>query len=249
MANPLEQFKVKPIIDLNLGGYDISFTNSSLMLSFVVIGIVIFFVLGTKNISLVPGRFQALIEILYDFIAGMIKDNIGKEGKKYFPFVFSIFLLVLGCNLVGMMPYSFTVTSHIAVTFALAIFAFIIINIIGFAKHGLKYFGLFVPHGVPKLSLLLITPIELISYLIRPLSLSIRLAAAMTAGHVVMKIFAGFIISLAALSFGGFEYVLSLMPLAFAVGLVGLELLVSFIQAFIFSILICIYLNDAVNMH
>lgn len=247
--SPLDQFKVKPLVEFEALGYDISFTNSSLMLALITLAIIAFFSFGMRGASLIPGRFQALIESLYEFVAGMVKDNIGNEGKKYFPFVLSIFLLVLGANLVGMLPYAFTVTSHVALTFALALFAFIIINVIGFARHGIKFLGLFVPHGVPAWSLILITPIEIISYLIRPFSLAVRLAAAMTAGHIVMKIFAGFIISLAGLSFGGLEYVLSLFPMIFATGLVGLELLVSFIQAFIFSILICIYLNDAVNMH
>ncbi len=242
--SPLEQFRVKPLINLEVAGYDISFTNSSLMLLLVFAFVFSFFTLGLRKTSLVPNRFQATIELMYDFIANMLKENVGDAGKKYFPFVFSIFLLVLGCNLVGMLPYSFTVTSHIIVTFALALLAFIIVNIIGFAKHGLHYFHLFIPPGVPAYMLPLITPIELISYLIRPVSLGIRLAAAMTAGHIVMKIFAGFIVSLASITF-----ILGVVPFTFAIALVGLELLVGFIQAFIFSILICIYLNDAVNMH
>ncbi len=242
--SPLDQFKIKPLLELEVLGFDLSFTNSSLMLFLVLAAIILFFTFGMKNATLIPGRMQALIEMLYDFIAGMVRENIGNEGKKYFPFVFSVFLLILGCNLAGMLPYSFTVTSHIIVTFALALFAFIIVNIIGFARHGLHYFHLFVPPGVPMYMLPLITPIEIISYLIRPVSLAVRLAAAMTAGHIVMKIFAGFIISLASVSL-----VLGVLPFTFAVALVGLELLVSFIQAFIFSILICIYLNDAVNMH
>ncbi|MDX1949390.1 MAG: F0F1 ATP synthase subunit A [Rickettsiales bacterium] len=242
--SPLEQFKVKPLVKLDVAGFDISFTNSSLMLLLVFGFVTFFFTFGLRKTSLIPNRFQATIELAYDFIANMLKENVGDAGKKYFPFVFSIFLLVLGCNLVGMLPYSFTVTSHIIATFALALFAFIIVNIIGFARHGLHYFHLFVPQGVPAYMLPLITPIELISYLIRPVSLGIRLAAAMTAGHIVMKIFAGFIISLASITL-----VLGVVPFAFAIALVGLELLVGFIQAFIFSILICIYLNDAVNMH
>jgi len=183
--SPLEQFRIKPLIELNMFGHDVSFTNSSLILSLVVLAIILFFSFGYRSPSLIPSRFQALVEYLYSFIADMVRDNIGSEGKKYFPFVLSIFLLVLGANLAGMFPYSFTPTSHIASTFALALFAFLIINIIGFAKHGLKYLSLFVPQGVPKLSLLLITPIEIISYLIRPFSLAVRLAAAMTAGHIV----------------------------------------------------------------
>ncbi len=246
---PLEQIKIKPLVELQAFGHDISFTNSSLMLAFAVLAIILFFTFGTKNISLVPGRFQLMVESLYEFIANMVKDNVGTQGKKYFPFVLSIFLLVLGANLIGMLPYAFTSTSHIVLTFALAIFAFVIVNIIGFAKHGFKFFKLFVPDGVPLLMIPIISSIEVISYLMRPFTLAVRLAAAMTAGHIVMKIFAGFIISLASLSWGGFEYIMSVLPMIFAIGLVGLELLVAGLQAFIFSILICIYLNDAVNMH
>ncbi len=242
--SPLEQFRITPLVNLDLGGYDISISNSTVILMGVVAAIIFFFTIGMRKSTLVPGRFQALIEALYEFIASMVKDNIGKEGIKYLPFVFSIFILVLGMNLAGMLPYSFTVSSHIATTFALALFCFLVVTLIGFAKHGLHYLELFVPHGVPKLSLLLITPIEIISYLIRPFSLGIRLAVAMSAGHIVMKIFAGFIIAL-----GSIFFLFGIFPLAFAVALVGLELLVSFIQAFIFAILICIYLNDAVNMH
>lgn len=244
MASPLHQFEIHTIAPLNVAGYDISITNSTVYLIGVVFAIILFFALGVRKASLVPGRFQALVESLYDFIASMVHDNVGKEGMKYLPFVFSLFVLILGLNLAGMIPYSFTVTSHIASTFALALFCFLVVNIIGFARHGLHYLHLFVPHGVPPLSLILITPIEVISYLIRPFSLGIRLAVAMTAGHIVMKIFAGFIISLGTIFFA-----LGIFPMAFTVGLVGMELLVSFIQAFIFSILICVYLNDAVNMH
>jgi F-type H+-transporting ATPase subunit a len=239
-ANPLEQFKIKEIIPLDIAGYNISFTNSSLMMVIVVGLIYLFFKFGLRASSLIPSRMQSFVEVAYEFIAGMVKDNVGDEGKKYFPFVFSLFLFILGCNLVGMLPFAFTATSHIALTFALALFSFIVVNIVGFARHGLHYLHLFVPKGVPPLSLILITPIELISYLMRPISLAIRLAASMTAGHIVMKIFAGFVIMLGALG---------VLPLLFSVALVGLELLVAFIQAFIFSILICIYLNDAVNMH
>ncbi len=242
--SPLEQFKIKPLFNVELAGYDLSYTNSSLMLTLVVFSIIAFFMIGLRKATLVPNRLQVVVEMLYEFIAGMVRENVGSEGKKYFPLVFSMFLLILGCNYAGMLPYSFTVTSHIVVTFALGLFAFIIVNIIGFAKHGAHYLRLFIPEGVPLYMLPLITPIEIISYLIRPVSLGIRLAAAMTAGHVVMKIFAGFIISLA-----GIFVLLGALPFVFAVGLVGLELLVGFIQAFIFSILICIYLNDAVNMH
>lgn len=242
--NPLAQFKIKKYIDIDLAGYDVSYTNSSMMLTFIILAIILIFSLGTRRGAVVPGRMQAFVEMIYDFIAGMLRENVGNEGKKYFPFICSIFLLVLGCNLAGMLPYAFTVTSHIAVTFALAFFAFIIINIIGFARHGLHYFAIFAPSGIPGAMLPIVAVIELISYLIRPFSLAIRLAAAMSAGHLITKIFAMFVVTL-----GSISVIFGALPLAFITALIGLEILVCFIQAFIFSILICIYLNDAVNMH
>lgn len=242
--SPLEQFRIKPLYDLNLGGYDVSITNSTVILLSVTAFIMAFFILGTRKSALVPSRFQVVVESSYYFIGNMVRENVGKEGLKYLPFVLSLFLLILGLNIAGMLPYSFTVTSHIATTFALALFCFVVVNIIGIAKHGLHFFSLFVPSGVPKIMLPILTPIELISYLVRPFSLGIRLAVAMTAGHIVMKIFAGFILAL-----GSIFFLLGIFPFAFAIALVGLELLVSFIQAFIFAILICIYLNDAVNLH
>jgi F-type H+-transporting ATPase subunit a len=242
--SPLEQFRIKPLYDLQLSGYDISITNSTAILFAVIASLMLFFILGTRKSALVPSRFQVVVESSYYFIGNMVKENTGKEGLKYLPFVLSLFLLILGLNLAGMLPYSFTVTSHIATTFALALFCFLVVNIIGIAKHGLHFFSLFVPHGVPKIMLPILTPIELISYLVRPFSLGIRLSVAMTAGHIVMKIFAGFILGL-----GSIFFLLGIFPFAFAIALVGLELLVSFIQAFIFAILICIYLNDAINLH
>jgi F-type H+-transporting ATPase subunit a len=250
-GSPLDQFKVKPLVDLSIGGYDISYTNSSLMLTIVAALVVLFFTLGLRGNSLIPNKFQALIELLYEFISNMVRDNVGNAGKKFFPFVFSIFIIILGCNLIGMLPYSFTVTSHIAVNFAFALFCFLIINIYGLIKHGTHFFSLFVPKGVPIFIVPIISVIEVISYLIRPFTLAIRLSAAMTAGHIVMKVFAGFVISLGTLSagLGGLEIIFGAIPLAFSSALVALELLVAFLQAFIFSILICIYLNDAVNLH
>ena len=242
--NPLAQFEIKRLFNLEVAGYDISYTNSSMMLTFIVAAIIALFTFGTRKNSLIPGKLQAFVEMIYEFIAGMLKENVGTEGKKYFPFVCSLFLLVLGCNLAGMLPYAFTVTSHIAVTFALAFFAFIIINIIGFARHGFHYLAIFAPAGIPKAMLPIVSIIEIISFLIRPFSLAIRLAASMSAGHLITKIFAMFVITL-----GGISFIFGAFPLAFITALTGLEILVCFIQAFIFSILVCIYLNDAVNMH
>ncbi|HCR85450.1 MAG TPA: F0F1 ATP synthase subunit A [Alphaproteobacteria bacterium] len=242
--NPLAQFEIKKLLDIDVAGYDISYTNSSMMLTFIVIAIVGLLFAGTRNISLIPSKIQAFVELIYEFIANMLSQNVGKEGLKYFPLICSIFLLILGCNLAGMIPYAFTVTSHIAVTFAFAFFMFIVVNIIGFARHGLHYLALFAPSGIPKAMLPIVSVIEIVSFLIRPFSLAIRLAAAMSAGHLVTKIFALFVISL-----GSISIFFGIFPVLFISALTALEILVCFIQAFIFSILICIYLNDAVNMH
>jgi len=185
-----------------------------------------------------------MVEMSYEAIAGMIRDTVGSGGKKYFPFIFSLFMFVLIANLSGMVPYTFTVTSHIAVTFALAAVVFLGVTIIGFAKHGLGYLKLFAPSGVPRPVLFLLVPIEIISYLMRPISLSVRLFANMMAGHVMLKVFAGFVISL-----GAVLVPLGIFPLAFMVALTGLEVLVAVLQAYIFSILTCIYLNDAIHLH
>ena len=196
---------------------------------------------GTKNRSLIPSRMQLIIEMSYTFVAKMINDTAGSNAKPFFPFIFTLFMFVLFCNMIGMLPYSFTVTSHIIVTFALAAFVFIGVTILGFIKHGFKYLKIFVPSGVPIVLLPLIILIEIISYLSRPVSLSVRLFANMMAGHTMLKVFGGFVISLGLL--GGW------LPLSFSVALTGLEILVAFLQAYVFAILTCIYLNDALNLH
>lgn len=242
--NPLAQFEIKRLIPIDVAGYDISFTNSSLMLTFIVAAILGLLFLGTRRIALIPGKAQAFVELVYEFIADLLRQNVGKEGLKYFPLICSVFLLILGCNLAGMIPYAFTVTSHIAVTFALALFMFLIVVIIGLVRHGLHFLTIFFPHGIPGVMLPIVGLIEIVSFLIRPFSLAIRLAAAMSAGHLVTKIFALFVISL-----GSISIIYGIFPILFISALTALEVLVCFIQAFIFSILICIYLNDAVNMH
>ena len=191
--------------------------------------------------ALVPARLQSVAELGYEFIANMVRDNVGTDGKKYFPFVLTLFIFILFCNMLGMVPYSFTPTSHIIVTFAMAAFVFLGVTLIGFCKHGAKFLSLFVPEGVPIVLLPLLVPIEIISYLIRPLQLSIRLFANMMAGHTMLKVFGGFVVMLGIL--GGWA------PLAFIVAFTGLELLIAFLQAYVFAILTCIYLNDAVHMH
>ena len=241
-TNPMHQFNVYRIgPEIKLGTFDISFTNASLFMALSSFTIIILFLIGTKKKSIIPSKIQLLTELSFNFISKMINDTAGAKAKPYFAFIFSLFMFVLFCNMFGMIPYSFTVTSHIIVTFMLAIFIFIGITIIGFLKHGLDYLKLFVPDGVPKILLPLIVIIEIISYLSRPLSLSVRLFANMMAGHTMLKVFGGFVISLGLI--GGW------LPLSFSVALTGLEILVAFLQAYVFAILTCIYLNDALNLN
>jgi F-type H+-transporting ATPase subunit a len=242
--NPLEQFQIKTLVPLEAGGYDISFTNSSVFMITTVVLITLFMLIGSSRKALVPGRWQSMVEMSYEAIAGMIRDTVGSGGKKYFPFVFSLFMFVLVANLTGMVPYTFTVTSHIIVTFALAAVIFVGVTLIGFAKHGFGYMKLFAPSGVPLPLLIVLVPIEIISYFMRPISLSVRLFANMMAGHVMLKVFAGFVVSLGAIFIP-----LGILPLSFMVALSGLEVLVAVLQAYIFSILTCIYLNDAIHLH
>ncbi|MFO7298075.1 MAG: F0F1 ATP synthase subunit A [Pseudomonadota bacterium] len=236
----MHQFEINRLAEIEIFGIDASFTNSSL---FMVLGVALitgFFALAMNGRSLVPTRMQSVAELCYEFVANMVRENVGQAGMKYFPFVFTLFTYILVMNLLGMIPYSFTVTSHIIVTFALAALVFVVVTAIGFARHGLGYLKLFVPEGVPIWLMPLIVPIELISYLIRPISLSVRLFANMMAGHTMLKVFAGFVVSLGIFGFA---------PLLFTVAFTGLEFVVAFLQAFIFAVLTCIYLNDAVNMH
>ena len=241
-TNPMHQFQVYRIgPEINVAGVDLSFTNASLFMLISAILITILLLFSTREKKLIPSKIQLISEMLYNFIAKMISDTAGKKAKPYFPFIFSLFIFILFCNMVGMLPYSFTVTSHIIVTLTFAIFIFIGVNILGFVIHGFKYLKIFVPSGVPVILLPMITIIEIISYLSRPLSLSVRLFANMMAGHTMLKVFGGFVISLGLI--GGW------LPLGFAVALTGLEILIAFLQAYVFAILTCIYLNDALNLH
>ena len=241
-SNPMQQFSVHKIgPEIKIAGVDLSFTNASLFMIISASIILLFLFLGTKEKKIIPDKIQLIAEIFYTFVAKMISDTAGSKAKPYFPFIFSLFMFVLFCNMLGMLPYSFTVTSHIIVTLIMAIFIFIAVTIIGFLKHGFGYLKLFVPSGVPMILLPLITIIEIISYLSRPVSLSVRLFANMMAGHTMLKVFGGFVISLGLL--GGW------LPLGFSVALTGLEILVAFLQAYVFAILTCIYLNDALNLH
>jgi len=241
-TNPMHQFNVYRIgPEISFGNVDISFTNASLFMMISALAIISVFFAGTKRKAIVPTKIQLLTELSYTLISKMISDTAGSKAKPYFPFIFSLFMFVLFCNMLGMLPYSFTVTSHIIVTFALAAVIFVGVTIIGFVNHGVGYLKLFIPSGVPLFLLPLIVIIEIISYLSRPVSLSVRLFANMMAGHTMLKVFGGFVISLGII--GGW------LPLSFTVALTGLEILIAFLQAYVFAILTCIYLNDALNLN
>lgn len=242
MASPLHQFEIHPIIPIQLGhaGVDVSFTNSALFMVLAMVLISAFMILGMRRSAIVPGRWQCAAEMAYEFIANMLRDTVGQEGRKYFPFVFTVFMFVLFGNLLGMVPYSFTFTSHIVVTFALAFIIFVGVTILGFVKHGFHFFSFFVPPGTPLPMYPLLIPIEVISYLSRPISLSVRLFANMLAGHTLLKVIAGFVWALG---------VFGILPLAFVVALTGLEILIACLQAYVFTILTCLYINDALHLH
>jgi F-type H+-transporting ATPase subunit a len=246
MADPIHQFEIHNIVTLgHVGGYDIAFTNSALYMAIVVVGIAALLVGASAPRALVPGRLQSIAELSYEFVADTIQSTAGKEGMKFFPFVFTIFMFILFANLIGLIPYTFTVTSHIIITAALALLVFLTVVIYGFYKNGLKFFGLFVPHGIPIYILPLIVFIEVLSFLSRPISHSVRLFANMLAGHITLKVFASFITLLGGLGIAGMAG--ATLPLALVVALTALELLVAFLQAYVFAILTCIYINDAIH--
>lgn len=237
---PLHQFEIQRIVPLQLGGIDISYTNSALLMTIAVGLIAALTVFATRNAALVPGRWQSIAEMSYEFVTDLVDSNAGHGARQYVPFVFTLFMFILFANLLGLVPWSFTVTSHIIVTFALALVVFIGVTIIGFVKHGAHFLRLFVPEGVPPVLLLLLVPIEILSYFIRPFTLSIRLFANMLAGHTMLAIFGGF-----AASVGLF----AIFPVGINIALVGLELLVAVLQAYVFAILTCLYLRDALHLH
>lgn len=241
MHDPLHQFVIKPLVKINVGGYDLSFTNSSLAVLSAVLLIVVLFSFGMRKKSLVPNRLQAFVEQTYLLITGLIDNNVGVQGRQYFSFVFSIFFFVLFGNLLGMLPYMFTFTSHIIATFTLAMVVFLFVTILGIVKHGFHFLSLFAPKGLPTFLMPLIVPIEMISYLTRPISLAVRLFANMMAGHTMMKVFAGF-----ATMMGIYGCAL---PIGVNVILTGFEIVIAIIQAYVFTILTCVYLNDAIHLH
>jgi len=244
-AGPLEQFTIEPLLPLHIGRYDLSFTNSALFMIVAAGLVTLLMTLAVKRGALVPSRLQSMAELLYEFIANMVRDNAGHDARRFTPLVFSLFMFILLGNLLGMIPYSFTFTSHIIVTFALALTVFLIVTVVGFALHGFHFLSLFVPQGVPKVLLPLMVVIEVISYLTRPISLSVRLFANMMAGHTMMAVFAGFAVSMGA-ALGWFT---SLAPLLLVVVLIGFEILVAVLQAYVFAILTCLYLRDAIDLH
>jgi len=246
MASPLDQFEIKPIVSLGrIGNSEIAFTNSSLFMMLVVGAIGLFFMAATAQRAVVPGRMQALAEMLYEFVASTLRSAAGKEGMQFFPLVFSLFLFVLTANFVGMIPGAFTVTSHIIVTFALAMVVICTVIVVGFIKHGTHFLDLFVPKGAPALLVPFLVVIEVISFLSRPISLGMRLFANMLAGHIALKVFAGFVVSLGAIGIGG--VLGATVPLGMIVALTAFEFLVAFLQAYVFTILTCVYLNDALH--
>ena len=246
MANPIHQFEIQPLIHIPVGNFDLSYTNSSLWMTIAVVVSTVFLSMAMRRRALVPGRMQIFAEMIYEFVAAMIRDNIGSKGRRYFPFVFTLFMVVLLGNMLGMLPYAFTYTSHLIVTAALALMIFGFVVVIGIFKHGFHFFSLFLPPGVPGWLIPLIIPIEVMSFLIRPLTLSVRLFANMIAGHIMLKVFAGFTVSMIGMGIGG--YALGLLPVLFNSVLIAFEFLIAFLQAYVFAILTCIYLKDTVEI-
>lgn len=246
MANdPIHQFHISQLVPIEIGGLDFSFTNSSLFMVATAAVAGGFLYMTTANRGLIPSRMQSVSEMSYEFVAGMLRDGAGSQGMRFFPFVFSLFMFVLVANLIGMFPYFFTVTSHLIVTFMLALLVIGTVVIYGFMKNGMNFLRLFVPSGVPVAVLPLVTAIEVVSFLSRPVSLSVRLFANMMAGHIALKVFAGFVTSLGALGVLGIAG--AILPLIMAIALTGLEFLVAFLQAYVFAVLTCMYLNDALH--
>lgn len=246
MANPIAQFEIKPLIPLHVGGIDLSFTNSAL---WMVIGIVVSSLIlwaGSRRQLMIPNRLQAACEGVYGFVHTMVRDNIGHGGEKYFPFIFTLFAVVFLGNALGMIPYSFTYTSHLSVTLTLGLIVFFCVLVFGFVRHGLHFLSVFLPPGVPLWLTPLILAIELISFFIRPITLAVRLFANMMAGHVMLKVFSAFCVTF--IGVGGFVGVAAIVPLLFNSILIGFEFLIAFLQAYVFAVLSCIYLKDTVHL-
>jgi len=239
--SPLEQFTIVRIIPIHIGKLDLSYTNAALLMTISVALATLLLVAATARASLVPGRLQSVAELLHEFVARMVRDNVGEEGRRYFPLVFSIFIFILFGNLLGLVPYSFSFTAQIIVTFALALFVFLFVTVLALILHRIRFFTFFFPPGAPIVMAPLLVPIEIISYLTRPVSLSLRLFANMLAGHTMLAVFAGFTVALGVFGFW--------LPLAFNVALIALELVINVLQAYVFAILTCLYLSDAIHLH
>jgi F-type H+-transporting ATPase subunit a len=250
--DPMHQFTVEPIVPLHVGGYDISFTNSSLWM-LIALGLILGFMMMGMKRQLVPGRWQMAVEGLAGFVDDMVKVNIGPEGKKYVPYIFSLFTFIIVANFLGLLPiaivglHPFTSTSHFSVTYVLAILSFSIVLIVGFWRHGLHFFSLFIPHGTPKPMIPLIFLVEFISFMVRPFSLGLRLFVAMIAGHILMEVFGNFIVS--GFNGGPVGWGVGALSFLFIIGVYAIELLVCAIQAYVFALLTSLYINDAVNLH
>jgi len=234
--SPLDQFTIQRIFEMKIGNIDISLTNSSVMMIAVLVILNVFLIYATKRKSVVPGRLQSIAEMSYEMIYNTTQSNLGNNGKRLFPLVYSLFMFILLCNMLGLIPYSFTVTSHIIVTFALAFGVFLLATIMGFVINGHKYLRLFLPKGVPIFLIPILVPIEIVSYISRPISLAVRLAANMMAGHTIIKVFAMFVVTLG---------IWGIAPLLFIVVLYVLETLIAFLQAYVFAVLTCLYINDS----
>jgi len=247
-VDPLHQFQIQRYLPINIGGLDASFSNSALYMVITVALITGLIVYGMRGRALVPTRMQSLAELFYEFVANLVRDNAGPDARKYFPFVFSLFMFIMIGNLLGLIPGTFTFTSHIIVTFGLALTVFVFVTLLGLIKHGFHFFTLFMPSGVPMALAPILIPIEVLSYLSRPVSLSIRLFANMMAGHTMLKVFGGFSVLLGG-ALGGAGYAIGILPLAINVALVGFEILVALLQAYVFTILTCLYIRDALELH
>lgn len=239
--SPLEQFKIKEISSTEFFGYKIILTNSALFMMIASLSITIYFILAFKDKKLVPTRLQLSAELFYHLITDTVEKNVGVKGKRFAPIIFTLFMFIMTCNLFGMIPYGFTVTSHISVTLALAIMVFLLVTLVGLTLHGFRFFSLFLPSGTPLWLAPLMILIELFTYFTKPLSLSLRLTANMIAGHVLIKVMAGFIVSMAVC--------FKVFSIPFISMLIGFEIFVAILQAYIFTILSCVYLNDAINLH
>lgn len=242
--NPLHQFEIKELASFDIAGQTISLTNQSLWMIIATLAVMVFFTLGLRKKQTIPGRYQSIVEVSYEFIHSLVKSTTGVKGLKFLPLIFTVFFFIAANNLLGMIPGSYTSTSQVSVTFAMGISIFILVWIVGFYNHGLKFFKLFAPEGTPLVLLPLIVVLELISFFARPFTLAVRLAANMIAGHILLKVFASFAAMLA-----GMFVAAALVPAVVLISITTLELMVALLQAYIFTILTCVYLNDAINLH